>query len=47
VLHAEQARTIGEILDIFVRVNSGGTVLTRSDLSQLDQDEMARCTTSI
>jgi hypothetical protein len=32
VLHAEQARTIGEILDIFVRVNSGGTVLTRSDL---------------
>jgi len=32
VRHAEQARTIGEILDIFVRVNSGGTVLTRSDL---------------
>jgi hypothetical protein len=28
----EQARTIDEILEIFVRVNSGGTRLTRSDL---------------
>lgn len=32
VIDAKQARTINEILDIFVRVNSGGTVLTRSDL---------------
>jgi hypothetical protein len=30
--NAEQARTIDEILEIFVRVNSGGTRLTRSDL---------------
>ena len=29
---AESARTIDEVLDIFVRVNSGGTRLTRSDL---------------
>ena len=32
VSHAGQARTIGEILDIFVRVNQGGTRLTQSDL---------------
>lgn len=32
VMNSEQARTIDEILDIFVRVNSGGTRLTRSDL---------------
>ena len=32
VRSAGQARTISEILDIFVRVNSGGTRLTRSDL---------------
>jgi hypothetical protein len=30
--NASQARTIDEILEIFVRVNSGGTKLTRSDL---------------
>jgi len=30
--HADQARSISEILEIFVRVNSGGTRLTRSDL---------------
>lgn len=32
VSHKDQARSINEILDIFVRVNSGGTKLTRSDL---------------
>jgi hypothetical protein len=32
VIDAKQARNINEILDIFVRVNSGGTVLTRSEL---------------
>jgi hypothetical protein len=32
VIDAKQARKINEILEIFVRVNSGGTVLTRSDL---------------
>ncbi len=32
VIDPKQARTLNEILDIFVRVNSGGTVLTRSDL---------------
>lgn len=32
VTEAPQARTIDEILEIFVRVNSGGTRLTRSDL---------------
>jgi len=32
VSQSEQARTINEILDIFVRVNSGGTRLHRSDL---------------
>jgi hypothetical protein len=33
VSRAEQARNLNEILDIFVRVNSGGTRLTRSDLT--------------
>src|SRR5207249_4036158 len=32
VLSADQARSIQEILEIFVRVNSGGTRLSRSDL---------------
>lgn len=32
VLSAEQARQIPEVLEIFVRVNSGGTRLSRSDL---------------
>lgn len=32
VSHKDQARGINEILDIFVRVNSGGTKLKRSDL---------------
>lgn len=32
VIAAEQARKLNEILEIFVRVNSGGTRLTRSDL---------------
>ncbi|MBX3193371.1 MAG: DUF262 domain-containing protein, partial [Labilithrix sp.] len=32
VLNPEQARTIDEILEIFVRVNDGGTRLTKSDL---------------
>jgi hypothetical protein len=32
VIKAEQATTIQEILEIFVRVNSGGTKLSRSDL---------------
>jgi len=32
VLEADQARSVEEVLDIFVRVNSGGTRLTRSDL---------------
>lgn len=32
VIKSEQAKTINEILDIFVRVNSGGTRLSRSDL---------------
>ena len=32
VMRPEQARSIDEILDIFVRVNSGGTRLTKSDL---------------
>jgi hypothetical protein len=31
-INAEQARSIHEILEIFVRVNSGGTRLSRSDL---------------
>lgn len=30
--NSDQARSINEILEIFVRVNSGGTKLTRSDL---------------
>jgi hypothetical protein len=33
IMYAEQARGIQEILNIFVRVNSGGTHLTRSDLT--------------
>lgn len=32
VLRPEQARTIDEILEIFVRMNDGGTRLTKSDL---------------
>ena len=32
IVNEKQARTIDEILDIFVRVNSGGTRLSRSDL---------------
>jgi hypothetical protein len=32
IVNAKQARTIDEILEIFVRVNSGGTRLSRSDL---------------
>lgn len=32
IVNARQARSIDEILDIFVRVNSGGTRLSRSDL---------------
>ncbi len=32
ILEANQARTIDQILDIFVRVNTGGTALTGSDL---------------
>lgn len=32
VIKPEQAKTTNEILDIFVRVNSGGTRLSRSDL---------------
>jgi hypothetical protein len=32
VVNERQARTINEILEIFVRVNSGGTRLSRSDL---------------
>ncbi|MEA3181290.1 MAG: hypothetical protein QOI59_4813, partial [Gammaproteobacteria bacterium] len=32
VIKAEQAKSINEILDIFDRVNSGGTRLSRSDL---------------
>lgn len=32
IVNARQARTIDEILEIFVRVNSGGTRLSRSDL---------------
>jgi len=32
IINADQARTIQEILEIFVRVNSGGTRLSRSDL---------------
>lgn len=32
VTRSDQARSIDEIVDIFVRVNSGGTRLTRSDL---------------
>lgn len=32
IVNGKQARTIDEILEIFVRVNSGGTRLSRSDL---------------
>lgn len=32
IINARQARTTDEILEIFVRVNSGGTRLSRSDL---------------
>jgi hypothetical protein len=32
IVNAKQARTIDEILEIFVRVNTGGTRLSRSDL---------------
>jgi hypothetical protein len=32
VINADQALALDEVLDIFVRVNSGGTKLTRSDL---------------
>jgi hypothetical protein len=32
IVNARQARTVDEILEIFVRVNSGGTRLSRSDL---------------
>jgi hypothetical protein len=32
IVNARQARTIDEILEMFVRVNSGGTRLSRSDL---------------
>lgn len=44
VKDTKQARSLSEILDIFVRVNSGGTRLTRSDLMfSFNQDKMECC----